>query len=295
MKVLLAIAFLATASALPVFESSTSIVAHEVDAAYVEPFNQFVAQYGKQYQSAQEKASRSKVFADNLNFINSWNAQNRSTTGVTVAMNEFGDLTHAEFKSFYLGYRPDLSKKARAAEFVFDIETYRLSAANIVFEIATSQSSSPSSAAKTHYGNPANGCMSDEQPVRIQGISGDFCSPDCTSAACPTDEPSGATAQPQCALKSSTGDDRACARKHVRTQTHKRARARLRAGSDRTHALICTRTHTRTHTWCRFGQEVRADLLAVDEVGRPPCGRRAMRCVCARVCLRVRATRNAAC
>ena len=64
---------------------------------------------------------------------------------------------------------------------------------------------------KTHYGNPANGCLSDEQPVKIQGLSGDFCSPDCTSAACPTDEPAGATAKPQCALKASTGNDKKCA------------------------------------------------------------------------------------
>merc|ERR1711906_66097 len=58
----------------------------------------------------------------------------------------------------------------------------------------------------THYGNPADGCMSDEQAVQVQGLSGSFCSPDCASAACPTDVPSGVTAAPQCALKSATGD-----------------------------------------------------------------------------------------
>jgi len=59
---------------------------------------------------------------------------------------------------------------------------------------------------QTHYGNPANGCESDEQAVQIQGVSGDFCAPDCASAACPTDVPAGVTAAPQCALKSATGD-----------------------------------------------------------------------------------------
>merc|ERR1719265_2628738 len=59
---------------------------------------------------------------------------------------------------------------------------------------------------KTHYGNPTDGCLPDEQPVRINGLSGDFCSPDCTSAACPTDVPAGVTAKPQCALQSTTGD-----------------------------------------------------------------------------------------
>merc|ERR1719421_1701757 len=59
---------------------------------------------------------------------------------------------------------------------------------------------------KTHYGNPADGCEADEQAVRVQGLSGTFCSPDCASAACPTDVPSGVTAKPQCALQSTTGD-----------------------------------------------------------------------------------------
>jgi len=58
----------------------------------------------------------------------------------------------------------------------------------------------------THYGNPATGCESDEQAVQVQGVSGDFCSPPCTSAGvCPTDEPAGDTATPQCALQTTTG------------------------------------------------------------------------------------------
>merc|ERR1712127_944303 len=63
---------------------------------------------------------------------------------------------------------------------------------------------------KTHYGDPADGCEADEQAVQVQGLAGDFCSPDCTSAACPTDVPAGVTAAPQCALKTTTGK-KACA------------------------------------------------------------------------------------
>merc|ERR1712010_144989 len=59
---------------------------------------------------------------------------------------------------------------------------------------------------KTHYGDPADGCEADEQAVQVQGVAGRFCSPDCASAACPTDVPSGVTAHPQCALKTTTGD-----------------------------------------------------------------------------------------
>merc|ERR1712217_168287 len=58
----------------------------------------------------------------------------------------------------------------------------------------------------THYGDPKDGCESDEQSVRVQGVPGDFCSPSCTSSgSCPTDVPSGDSAKPQCALKSPTG------------------------------------------------------------------------------------------
>merc|ERR1711865_205262 len=63
----------------------------------------------------------------------------------------------------------------------------------------------PPTPGKTHYGDPATGCEADEQAVQVQGLAGKFCSPDCTSAACPTDVPAGVTAAPQCALKSSTG------------------------------------------------------------------------------------------
>merc|ERR1719409_1028292 len=58
----------------------------------------------------------------------------------------------------------------------------------------------------THYGDPAGGCMSDEEPVQIQGISGDMCTPKCTGTTCPSDVPSGVTATPTCALQTTSGD-----------------------------------------------------------------------------------------
>merc|ERR1712139_17139 len=57
----------------------------------------------------------------------------------------------------------------------------------------------------THYGDPKTGCESDEKAVQVQGVSGDFCSPPCTSSACPTDMPKGDTATPTCALQTPTG------------------------------------------------------------------------------------------
>merc|ERR1712166_1419211 len=66
--------------------------------------------------------------------------------------------------------------------------------------------SAQSGANPTHYGDPKTGCESDEKSVQVQGVSGDFRSPPCTSSACPTDIPSGVTAKPTCALQTPTGD-----------------------------------------------------------------------------------------
>jgi C1A family cysteine protease len=52
-----------------------------------------------------------------------------------------------------------------------------------------------------HYGDPKNGCESDEQAVQITGLKGDFCSPSCKGSTCPSDVPPGTTAEPQCVLE----------------------------------------------------------------------------------------------
>jgi C1A family cysteine protease len=66
----------------------------------------------------------------------------------------------------------------------------------------------------THYGDPAGGCMSDEQSVQVTGLSGDFCSPPCTGVfktTCPSDVPDGVTATPQCALQDASSGSKYCA------------------------------------------------------------------------------------
>jgi len=57
----------------------------------------------------------------------------------------------------------------------------------------------------THYGDPKTGCEKDEQSVQVQGVPGDFCSPKCKNSSCPSDVPTGVTANPTCALQSPTG------------------------------------------------------------------------------------------
>merc|ERR1719163_63727 len=64
----------------------------------------------------------------------------------------------------------------------------------------------------THYGNPADGCESDEVQVQVQGLSGDMCAPSCSLfKRCPTDVPSGVSAKPQCALQDSSTNKKYCA------------------------------------------------------------------------------------
>jgi len=63
---------------------------------------------------------------------------------------------------------------------------------------------SPAPPGKTHYEDPnANGgkCLSDEEAIQITGLDGSFCSPNCgATSPCPTDVPTGTTAQPKCVL-----------------------------------------------------------------------------------------------
>jgi len=73
----------------------------------------------------------------------------------------------------------------------------------------SSPSPSPSTPSSTHYGDPKNGCMSDEKSIQITGVAGDACSPACTGVfktKCPTDVPTGTTAEPKCALQDTSGD-----------------------------------------------------------------------------------------
>lgn len=65
-----------------------------------------------------------------------------------------------------------------------------------------SPSPAPAPAKKTHYGDPAKGCLPGELAVEVQGAPGDFCSSKCTPLfhPCPRDKPQGVMAMPMCAL-----------------------------------------------------------------------------------------------
>jgi len=67
-------------------------------------------------------------------------------------------------------------------------------------------------AGKTHYGDPKDGCLTDEVEISIQGVTGDVCSPSCgILKKCPTDVPAGVTAAPQCALQDASSGKSYCA------------------------------------------------------------------------------------
>merc|ERR1719473_2499904 len=56
----------------------------------------------------------------------------------------------------------------------------------------------------THYEDPntTGSCMADEVDISIQNVQGSVCAPACSLfKPCPSDIPTGVTAQPQCALE----------------------------------------------------------------------------------------------
>ncbi|PIA52841.1 hypothetical protein AQUCO_01000603v1 [Aquilegia coerulea] len=63
-------------------------------------FNTWCEHHGKRYSSEEEKLHRLNVFEDNLAFVMQHN--NIRNSSYTLALNDFADLTHQEFKKFCL-------------------------------------------------------------------------------------------------------------------------------------------------------------------------------------------------
>jgi len=70
----------------------------------------------------------------------------------------------------------------------------------------------PPGPAGGHYGDPNKGpCLADEKAVQINGITGKFCSPSCSSSSpCPP-VPAGTTATPQCVVQDPSPPPTQCA------------------------------------------------------------------------------------
>ena len=68
-----------------------------------------MAQYGRVYKDATEKAQKFKVFKANVEFIESFNAENHK---FFLGVNRFADLTNEEFKMTKAnkGYKASLER-----------------------------------------------------------------------------------------------------------------------------------------------------------------------------------------
>lgn len=66
-------------------------------------FNEFILTYGRQYSSEAEHLKRFKIFQENLAYIRVFNSMGNT---VVLGVNDFSDLSPAEFKSMYLSPKP---------------------------------------------------------------------------------------------------------------------------------------------------------------------------------------------
>jgi len=101
----LALIGLRTAAALPALKafvaSDATFVAPDATSSFVTEFNKFKHDFGKVYQSAEHEAERFVHFVNNLHFINTFKSDS-----VKLAVNQYADMSAAEFKTLYLGYKP---------------------------------------------------------------------------------------------------------------------------------------------------------------------------------------------
>ncbi|KAG5348347.1 CATF protein, partial [Acromyrmex charruanus] len=72
-------------------------------------FNNFMMTYNRTYSSVEERNLRFKIFRENLNFIEKLR-ENEQGTGI-YGVNMFADVSQKEFRTRYLGLRPDLQSE----------------------------------------------------------------------------------------------------------------------------------------------------------------------------------------
>ncbi|GMI77663.1 senescence-associated gene 12 [Hibiscus trionum] len=73
------------------------------EASMSDKFEQWMASYGRAYQDSSEKDKRFRIFKENVEYIESHNAD--TTKKYKLGVNEFTDLTNVEFKSMRNGYK----------------------------------------------------------------------------------------------------------------------------------------------------------------------------------------------
>ncbi|KAK9075642.1 hypothetical protein SSX86_003968 [Deinandra increscens subsp. villosa] len=80
---------------------------------------QWMARYGREYRDDMEKQTRFKIFANNVQFIESFN--NAGNRPYKLSVNQFADQTNEEFKAARNGYRaPSNSDSTRVTPFRYE-------------------------------------------------------------------------------------------------------------------------------------------------------------------------------
>jgi C1A family cysteine protease len=88
-----------------------------LEASLVERHEQWMAQYGRNYDNA-EKKKRFKIFKENAKFIDKFNNEGNHTYKLNV--NEFADLTNEEFVASRTGYKiPTLRSSPKTTTFKY--------------------------------------------------------------------------------------------------------------------------------------------------------------------------------
>ncbi|GJV13191.1 senescence-specific cysteine protease SAG39 [Tanacetum coccineum] len=82
----------------PVWKLGTEEIAGSLpETSSYESHEQWMARYGRVYKDIYEKEQRSKIFQENVQYIQSFN--NAMNKGYKLAVNEFADLTNEEFRT----------------------------------------------------------------------------------------------------------------------------------------------------------------------------------------------------
>ncbi|XP_017489962.1 PREDICTED: cathepsin L1-like [Rhagoletis zephyria] len=99
MKFVIAVLALATlATATNEFFSEKELETH---------FSLFKTEFGRNYSNSEEETYRKGVFADNLEFILKHNREYQAgLKSFSVGVNNFADMTNAEFRAHFNGFRP---------------------------------------------------------------------------------------------------------------------------------------------------------------------------------------------
>ncbi|KAF8023141.1 hypothetical protein BT93_F0595 [Corymbia citriodora subsp. variegata] len=86
----------------------SGVPGQRTDAEVMALYESWLVRHGKAYNALGEKERRFEIFKDNLRFIDEHNSENRT---YTVGLNRFADLTNEEYRSMYLGARPDARRR----------------------------------------------------------------------------------------------------------------------------------------------------------------------------------------